>query len=219
MDIPASAGHSPPRMKRLVLLISAALVSVNPASAADRIAVVDVKKIYQDLPSTTAVKMEIKEEQEELLRNPRVQEFYKLFQELQTLWENIALETDAEDESAKRNFAVKYDAKRLEYQAMQGEVEQFHAKRTREINIKMVTAMRLTLDRITATAQVLAREKGYDMVFDKSGETSTGVAGLVYFKDAADLTEEVFASLQLTDPAAAPEPEPAPSNGSTDPSH
>ena len=78
---------------------------------------------------------------------------------------------------------------------MQREFENFRTERTKEINREMVAEMRESLNRISGTAARLAREQGYDAVFDSSGDTNTGLPLLLYVKDAPDLTNDVIAAL------------------------
>jgi hypothetical protein len=63
--------------------------------------------------------------------------------------------------------------------------------------------MRASLNRIEAASQKISKERGFDAVFDSSGDTNTGVPFILYSKDAPDLTPDIQAALKDSEPAAA----------------
>ena len=69
----------------------------------------------------------------------------------------------------------------------------------------MVAGMRATLNRIVQVSNQIARERGYDSVFDSSGNTNTGVPFVLFSKNAPDLTPDIQAALKNSE-AAAPKP-------------
>lgn len=194
-------------MKRLAFLISAVLACTGLASASPKIAVVSVKEIYQKLPSTAVSKKEIEQEQQAILRDARLVAFRELLEELDVIKNDIRTHSASRSDDTTRILAAKYDAKRREATAMQVVIEQFRAKRTKEINQKMVAAMRSSLNRITETSHRIAKEKGFEIVFDRSGETSTGLPTLLYTKNPSDISDAVFDALMDSEP---PPPDEAP---------
>ena len=55
----------------------------------------------------------------------------------------------------------------------------------------------------------VAKEQGYDLVLDSSGNTNTGVPFVLYQKESPDLTDDVKAALQdATAGTAPPNPQP-----------
>jgi hypothetical protein len=68
----------------------------------------------------------------------------------------------------------------------------------------MAAGMRSALNRITDASQKVAKEKGFDAVFDGSGHTNTGVPFVLYSMAAPDLTAEVQALLKDRGPAEKP---------------
>jgi Skp family chaperone for outer membrane proteins len=206
MDIAALSSHASPRMTRPALLISALLAQAYLAGAAERFAVVAVTDIYQALPSTQAMKQEIEAEKQAVLENFRMKAFRELLAEIETIKNGIADQAGGNDEEAARKLVENYTLKRQQLQAMQADIEQFQAQRTKEINQKMVTAMRASLARITETAQRIAEEGGFDLLLDRSGETNTGVPALLYVKDTPDLTQAVLAALWQNESSSGSEP-------------
>ena len=140
------------------------------------------------------------------MKDPRAEDLRRVLSELQELQAKLSDKNNPLDEEAGRKVARTYEIKRQEAQTMQREFESFRSEREKDINRRMVTGMRESLDRITETARKLARERGYDLVFDGSGHTNTGVPFILHHKQSPDLTEDVKAALK--DAAAAAQPAP-----------
>lgn len=193
-------------MTRLIAIVLV-LAAVTPGlRAAPRIAHVRVKDIYAALPATAALQAEVKQQREAILKDQRADELRRIIVELQALQAQLSDKTKPPGEEAARKLARAYELKRQEAQTLQKEFEGYRTERNKEINRRMVAGMRASLERIAETSRKLAREQGYELVFDSSGETNTGVPFMLYQKDCPDLTAAVQAALQ---DAAAPAPAPA----------
>jgi Skp family chaperone for outer membrane proteins len=177
-------------------------------SAAPRVALVRVKEIYSELPTTAALQERIKQERQEIMKDPRAEDLRRVLSELQELQAKLSDKNNPLDEEAGRKIARTYEIKRQEAQTMQREFESFRSEREKEINRRMVAGMRELLNRITDTSRKVAGERGYDLVFDSSGNTNTGVPFILYQKQSPDLTEDVKAALKDA-AAAAQAPAPA----------
>jgi outer membrane protein len=171
------------------------------AAAAPRFALVRIKDIYSAQPSTTAMEQRVKDERAAMMKDPRAEQLRAIISELQTLQAKLADKTTSMDEAAYRELARNYEIKRQEAQTLQQEFENFKTEQEKIINRKMVDAMRASLRQIEAISQKVSREHGFDAVFDSSGETNTTVPFILFAKDAADLTVEVEAALQVHEPA------------------
>ena len=166
------------------------------AAAAPKVALVRVTEIYTGLPSTTELQASIKEERAAIMRDPRAEDLRKIIGQLQTLQAQLTDKDKPLDEESSRKVARNYEIKRQEAQTLQKEFETFKSEREKEINRRMVAAMRGSLDRIVETSNKLARERGFDLVLDSSGSTNTGVPFVLYSKSPDDLTEDVKTALQ-----------------------
>jgi len=195
-------------MTRLVA-IALTLASAMPAAAAPRMAVVRVKDIYAELPSTAQQQQQFKTERDAITKAPQAEELRRIITQLQALQARLSDKSKPLDEEGARKLARQYELTRQEAQTLQREFENFRAEREKDINRKMVAAMRESLTRIHETARRIAAEQGCDLVLDGSGHTNTGVPFLLYQKNPPDLTAVVKAALQ--DAASAPST-PAPLN-------
>lgn len=198
-------------MIRLIAFLIAA-TSVGSLAAPPKIALVRVRDIYRQLPSTKTEQAAIEALRAEILKDRRAEELRKLIAELQALQAELQrLNEAAGPDTTRRDALVReYEIKRSSVQSLQQDFETFRSDKTLEINRKMVEGMRASLDRINAAAQKLAAEKGYDWVLDSSGNTNTGLPFVLYAKDAKDLTDELTSSLSAATASAATAPAPAP---------
>ena len=196
----------PAMMKRLPLAALAMAATVMSATASPRFALVRVKEIYAGLRSTAELQEEIKRERGEIMQDARAEELRKIIAELQDLQAKLSDKNNPPAEEIGQKLARTYELKRQEAQTLQKDFESFRAEREKEINRKMVTRMRASLDRIMETSRRIGKEQGFDLVLDGSGNTNTGVAFVLYQKDSPDLTDHVKAALKDEESAAAAHP-------------
>lgn len=187
-------------MNSLTAIAMTLLASVLTTSAAPRFAVVRIKDIYTGLPSTAALQQQIKKEHDEIMKDQRAEQLRKIIAELQTLQAQLSDKNTPLDEATNRKLARTYEIKRQEAQTLQQEFEGFKTEQEKQINRKMVEGMRASLDRIAKVAARISKERGYDSVFDSSGNTNTGVPFVLFSKDAPDLTGDIQAALKDSEP-------------------
>lgn len=178
------------------------LASVATAVAAPRFALVRIKDIHSELPSTAALQQQLKKERDDIMRDQRAESLRKIIGELQSLQAQLADKSNPLDEATNRTLARNYEVKRQEAQTLQQEFESFKSEQEKAINRKLVTGMRDSLNRIVTVSQQVAKERGYDTVFDSSGHTNTGVPFVLFSKNATDLTPEIQTALKNNGPAA-----------------
>lgn len=187
------------------------LATVLTAAAAPRFALVRVKDLYSGLPSTAAFQQQIKGERDAIMKDQRAEQLRKIIGELQALQTQLSDKTHPLDEVTSRKLARTYEIKRQEAQTLQQEFENFKTEQEKLINRKMVEGMRASLDRIATMSSQVSKERGYEVVFDSSGATNTGVPFVLFSKEAPDLTADVQAALKDSEPASA-KPAPKPVN-------
>lgn len=191
------------------------LATALTARAAPRFALVRVKDIYNALPSTTAFQQQLKNERDAILKDQRADQFRKAVGELQALQAQLADKKNPLDEVTRRGLSRTYEIKRQEAQTLQQDFESFREEREKAINRKLVTGMLATLGRIMEAAREISTKRGFDTVFDSSGNTNTGVPFVLFSKNATDLTADLQAALNAgelpapgVNPAGAPVSDP-----------
>lgn len=188
-------------------------------AAPPRFAVVRVKDIYASLPSTAILQQDIKNERDAMMKGQRAEELRKILAELQSLQAQIS-ETGQKDKTASEKLMRTFELKRQEAHTLQQDFENYRLEQDKVINRKMVAGMRKSLDRIVAASKKLAKERGYDTVFDGSGSTNTGLEFILYSKNSPDLTADVEAVLKDTEPPApTPAPQTTPANATSGEGH
>ena len=189
------------RLQAIAMTLAATAIT---ATASPRVALVRVKDIYAGLQSTAELQKEIKAERDLIMKDQRAEVLRKTIAELQSLQTRLSDKNNPLDDATSKKLARSYEIKRQEAQTLQKEFESYRTEQEKQINRKMVTGMRSSLEKIMETAQRIAKEQGYDMVFDSSGNTNTGVAFVLYQKKSPDLTDDVKAALKdSAAPAAA----------------
>ena len=175
------------------------------ASAAPRFALVRVKDIYSQLVSTATRQTEIKQERDSIMKDARAEELRKIISELQGLQSRLSDKNNPLDDATGKKLARNYEIKRQEAQTLQKEFESYRTEQEKLINRKMVAGMRESLGKITDVSRKIAKEQGYEIVFDSSGHTNTSVPFVLYSKTAPDLTDTIKAALKDAGEPSVPE--------------
>ncbi len=205
----------PTSMNSLQTIALTLLASALTASAAPRFALVRFRDIYNALPSTAVFQQQLKKERDEIMKDQRAEQLRKAIGELQALQAQLADKVNPLDEVTRRGLSRTYEIKRQEAQTLQQDFESFKAEQEKAINRKLVTGMRATHSRILEVAREISTRRGFDSVFDSSGNTNTGLPFVIFNKNATDLTADIQAVLSAAEPpapgakpAAAPVPNP-----------
>lgn len=188
-------------MKSIHAISMTLLASALTASATPRFAVVRVKDIYSALPSTTTFQQQIKKERDDIMKSQRAEQLRKAIGELQALQAQLADKSNPLDETTSRALSRTFEIKRQEAQTLQQDFESFKAEQEKAINRKLVTGMRATLNRIMTVSREIAKTRGFEAVFDGSGNTNTGVPFILFSKSAPDLTADIQSALKAGESA------------------
>lgn len=180
-------------MKFLCPLLWISLVAIT--AAAPKFAVVRVTEIYRDLPSTAAVQKDIQAQRDAILRNKRAESLRAIIAEMQVLQSQLQAKKDEPESETVKKLVRDFEIKRQEAETLRQEFEEFRAEEEKRINREMVGAMRSSLEKISAAARQIAKERNLDCVFDTSGNSNTGVPFVLYSANSIDLTEDVVGLL------------------------
>lgn len=180
-------------MKFPVTLLWISLVAM--AAAAPKFAVVRVTDIYRELPSTAALQKDVQAQREAIIQNKRAEQLRAIIGELQLIQSQLQAKKEELESETGKKLVRSFEIKRQEAETLRQEFEEFRAEEDKRINRAMVGAMRTSLERISAAAAQIAKERNFDGVFDTSGNTNTGVPFVLYAADQVDLTEDVVGLL------------------------
>jgi outer membrane protein len=193
-------------MKRRLLAILIASTACTVAMAAPpRVATVKVDDILRKLDSTAKANEEFKAKREALAKDGRKIALDEVLADLEIRRGKLADNASLDEETRKKLFR-EYMIKQQEARSLQEEFQNFTSEKQQALNAELVASIRQRLTLIHSTAEKIAKEEGYDWVFDSSGISNTGVPLMLYAKTPNDLTERVLTALQ---PPPAPAPAPA----------
>ena len=85
------------------------LASAAPASAAPKFALVRVKDIYAELPSTVILQQQIKKERDDIMKDQRAEQLRKIIGELQALQAQLSDKANPLDEATQKKLARTYE--------------------------------------------------------------------------------------------------------------
>lgn len=207
-------------MKKLLIAIpSLAFASVlalaTPAHADIKVGVVDMNKIFQSYWKTKDAENKINEQKNAAQGefNSRMENYRKSLEDIQQL--NKELENKAISQSAKEDRTKKRDQKIQESQQQQHELQNFQQSRERQIQEQILRERDHIVDEIMKLIKDRVQTDNFDLVFDKSGNSSSMVPVVLYSRDNMDFSEDIIRTLNKNKPADAPATT-APSSSSSD---
>ncbi len=198
-------------MKRTLLCIAAALAVATPSLHAQRVATVDMNKIFSSYYKTKDAEAKINEARStakgEL--DERMESYKKNLEGINKLNEEIQkpeLSKEAKDQKTKAR-----DEKIGETKGLEREINEFRSTREKQLQEQAVRMRNGIVEEITKIVQDIVKTKGFEIVFDKSGSSLNGVPFLISAKDDLDFSQSVIDELNKNRPkdAAVPATSPA----------
>jgi outer membrane protein len=167
-------------MKKTLLIISVLMFAVSGASA-QKYAMVDMQYILKNVPS-----YESATEQLNLVSKKWQQEVDAKMLEVQTLYKNYQTELVFLSEEMK----VKREEEIVAKEKAAQELKKQYFGVDGELFKKRESLMKPIQDEIYAAIQEVSKDKGYDMIFDKSSSMN-----IIYFSTKLDVSDEVLQKL------------------------
>jgi outer membrane protein len=176
----------------LVLGIAAAPVS---AQAQMKVGTIDMKQVFDGYYKTKDAEAKINES--------RAQAQKELAERLDTFNKAQEQARKLNDEAGKAELSEKAKAEKVkglneklqELGVMQREVQEFQQTRERQLSEQSVRSRNVLVEEINKVVSDVVKANGYDLVFDKSGQSLNAVNVLVHSKDSFDFTADVLSKL------------------------
>jgi Skp family chaperone for outer membrane proteins len=186
---------------QIVLLAALLMAACAGASAADlKIATVDMKKAfdtyYKTRAATTAMTNEVAEMQKAL--TAMANEAKKTRDDAQQAYERANDQSVSADERDKSKRLAQQ--KGMEYQDMETKIDQYNKSEQTRLGEKRSMRIETILGEITGVLKDLAKSGGYNFVFDKTGDSASGIPVVLYTSGVDDLTDELIKQLNATAP-------------------
>ena len=183
-------------MKKAAAIVATLIVaSLAAVAAPPRVATVRVAEVFRKLESTATANDEVQAKREALQKDKRQAALDELTADLKLRAEKLAEGGASIDPVTRKKLEQEFLLKRQEAKSLEEDFEAFRTEKHREINAEMIADMRVRLETIRSAAEKIAKEEGYDWIFDSSGQTNTGVPLILYAKNPNDLTDRVLAAL------------------------
>lgn len=191
-----------------VLLLTATLTLPLAAQAADRIAVVDLKKVFDGYWKTKQADLNLKEKAGDLdkKRKDMVADYQKANEEYKKLVESVSDSVISQEERDKRKKSA--ETKLREIQEIEQSITQFD----RSARAQLGEQQRIMRDKIVVEIREVvnkkARTANYGAVLDSAAESAVGTPIVLFNANLPDLTDEILTQLNATAPAGALQPAP-----------
>ena len=192
-------------------------VTASAQVPAGKIVTIDLNKVFNDYYKTPIASAKLKEtadsfnkEHDDMMAN-----YKKQIDDLNKLRDDQDKpEYTAEVREQKRKAVAD---KLTETQKMQRDIDEYRASH-RKILEEQTHRMRQTiLKEIQDVIDKEARDAGYQLVLDKSGNTLNGIPALVFSQDSIEITDDIVKIMNKNAPKGteAPAPKPAENKGGT----
>ena len=183
-------------MKRIFAALMLALTMTVALHAAEvKIAVVDVKKVFDEYEKTKTVEIKL---------NQQAEVFREYSAQLEQQYKNIRKQyEDARDDSQNIAYsAAERENKRLKAQQLyeslmlkEQELKSYRESRQTQIRDMSAKLREEVIDEIRRAVHNKAVLEGYTIVIDKSGKSMSDVGFVIYVQPNLDITESVIQDL------------------------
>lgn len=181
----------------------------NAWSQTIKVGTVDMKKIFDSYYRTKEAEQSINQAKEEA-RQQLDEKMANYKKEVETT-QKLAKEAENQAFSAetRQKKMQLFQEKANEVRTMEREIGDFRAQREKQINDQMLRIRNSIVEEIVVLVQDQVKEKGYDLVIDKSGVSMNGVGMILYARPDMDFSDVIIAKLNEKKPAGAAPATPA----------
>ena len=194
----------------LTSLLAAAFCAAAPAvHAQNKVATVDMNKVFSGYYKTKDAENKINDAREVAKKelDERMESHKTMLDEINQL--NKDIDNPALSATAKTDRSKKREDKIAQVRQLEQEIQEFKASREKQLQEQAVRMRNQIVEEIMKVINDHVKDKKYDMVFDKSGQSLNGVQFVLYSQENMDFSDEVITALNksrpsTTTPAATP---------------
>ena len=195
-------------IKCTTLLGLALFFSLASVQAQNKVAVLDLNKVFNEYYKTKDVDADLKEQMNKFRkeRDDQMTNYRALVDQIKAL--QAGVQDPASSDATKKEKQAKFEEKVKEAQVREKEMREYESQTGRLIQETSQRQRKRIVDEITVVVVATAKTGTYDLVLDKSGLTLNGTSAFLYVSDKLpDLSDQVIKALNATqgkpDPAAA----------------
>jgi outer membrane protein len=186
------------KLNRIVSLLAVvAGIAAAPVSAQAQMKVgtIDMKQVFDSYYKTKDAEAKINESRAQAQKElaDRLDTFNKAQEQARKL--NDEAGKSELSEKAKAEKVKGLNEKLQELGVMQREVQEFQQTRERQLSEQSVRSRNALVEEINKIVSDVVKTNGYDLVFDKSGQSLNAVNLLVHSRDSFDFTADVLNKL------------------------
>lgn len=190
------------KIRNLLLSLAATLLATGSASAQAqmKIGIVDMKRVFQEYHKTKDAEKKVNEDKSKAKKD--LDQRSLAYQKLILEWENAMKIVNDKLVNEELKEQKKQEANKIssEAKALEREIDEFRRRREQQLQEQVMRMRKGLLDDISQRVEEKAARDNYDLVFDKSGVSPSGVKFLLHSKDAVDFSNEVLAELNKNAP-------------------
>ncbi len=184
-----------------LLSLTIGIVAAPVAAQADvKVGTIDMKAVFDNYYKTKDAEAKINESRTQAKKelDDRLDTFNKGQEQARKL--NDEANKPELSEKAKAEKVKALNEKLQELGVMQREVQEFQQTRERQLSEQSVRSRNSLVEEINKVVSDAVKSGGYDIVFDKSGQSLNAVNVLVHSKDSMDFTSDVISKLNSEAP-------------------
>ena len=193
-------------IKLNIVTVFIALVFLIPCASAQvmKVGIVDMNRVFAEYYKTKEAEQDVNDQKElakkELEeRNNRYKELIEKYQVLAKQIKYPAIPAELRSQKQKEADTIASEARSLER-----EKKEFADRRQRMLLTEVDRARKAIIEEIQDLVKATAKQRNYDIVFDKSGVGTRGIPFLLHSKDAVDFSEALIEELNKDAPASRP---------------
>lgn len=179
-------------------------------AAAMKVGIVDMKRVFQEYWKTKDAEKRVNEDKSKAKKE--LDERGTKYKDLIGRWNEIekVLKDKLVNEQMKAQKQKEAQDVIAEARSLEREMEEFKRRREAQLQEQVMRMRKGLLETIKTTVEDKAKRDNYDLVFDKSGISPSGVPFLLHSKAAVDFSTEVIAELNKNAPPGSLTADPAP---------
>src|SRR5213595_2331526 len=178
-----------------ILALTLALPIAALAQGTTKIGTVDMQRAFKEYNKTKEAEVKINDAKNAAKKeyDDRAESYKKALDEINNL--NKQLESPALSAEKKTQIAKERDDKIANIKNMEREINDFRQTRERQLQEQAMRMRENLVKEISDVIMERVKTSGYDLVFDKSGQSTNFIAVLMYSKDSMDFTTDVITAL------------------------
>jgi outer membrane protein len=184
-------------MKKFLLLTVVLALALPAATYAQglKVGTVDMNRAFKEFNKTKDSEKKINEAKDAAKKeyDDRAENYKKALDEINKL--NQQLDSPALSADKKTSMAKDRDEKIANIKNMEREINDFRQTRERQLQEQAMRMRETLVKEITDVIMDRVKSSGYDMVFDKSGQSTNFIAVVMYAKESMDFTTDVITTL------------------------